>query len=857
MVRGAIGTISKGLLSAIIGVLHVVLLTAQEIPQLTQYDRSTYHGARQNWDLAEDDMGYLYIANSDGVLLYNGLEWRLIPLPRNVKPRAIHYHRGRVYVAGYETIGYLDMTDRCHPTYVDQLPMTLRGNKEEYWQIASIGEALFFQSFSSAYLMVADGSARPVDLPGNVMLGSTSGPSYKLPVIDGPILDISAEAIDTVVRTGILPGPVRVAEVIQRGDDLLLFTQLKGIYSVKDGMVSTVDRPISTYLQTAQANKAILLRDGSIAIGTIQAGVYIVDADLSIKYHIDRHNGLNNNTVLALYQDVRDDLWVGLDNGIAQLSLSDDSRHYYDVAGELGTVTCHAVQDGVLLLGTNQGLFRRSAGGGYDLVPGSQGPVWSLRSWGAMLWVGHNLGCFVYKEGMLQRISMISGTWEVEPVDADHLIAVTYGGLVNFRLEDGRWQQGSSIYTPVLLSDIAVDGGTVLGYHDYTGLVLARLSGDSLIVERTVGELDGVDVLDGTVYFRDDRLHYTQGSTTWRLSDTSLVSVTSPTGGSVSEPEVVSRDYGYMTTAATTDLAKDDVDIYLDYWTYSAGGYDRSLTTQAADLPYDTYAISIHLGKRGGVAPPALYMISGWIDKWQPLPADGVIDILNLDDGEYQLEIRNGSEVEVLWQITIDQPWYKTGWLALLLALVALLLVLLVRGYSRSKLDKQRARLQAEQDRAIAAANMKAINQKLETEVKNKSMLLANRTLTLAQKNMMLSDLRQRILLSARESGKPISQSQVIRMIDRNIDSDEDWVIFEQNFDEVHEAFIAKLRDRYPDLSAGELRLASFIRMDLSSKQIAPLFNISVRSVENKRYRLRKKLQLAGTDNLSDFIQHL
>ncbi len=84
--------------------------------------------------------------------------------------------------------------------------------------------------------------------------------------------------------------------------------------------------------------------------------------------------------------------------------------------------------------------------------------------------------------------------------------------------------------------------------------------------------------------------------------------------------------------------------------------------------------------------------------------------------------------------------------------------------------------------------------------------------------------------------------------------SEESWRIFEDNFNEVHEDFLKRLKVQFPDLSPGDLKLAAYLRMNLSSKEISPLLFISVRSIENKRSRLRKKLGLKEEDNLVDFI---
>ena len=83
---------------------------------------------------------------------------------------------------------------------------------------------------------------------------------------------------------------------------------------------------------------------------------------------------------------------------------------------------------------------------------------------------------------------------------------------------------------------------------------------------------------------------------------------------------------------------------------------------------------------------------------------------------------------------------------------------------------------------------------------------------------------------------------------------DDNWDKFELYFDQVHENFFQRLRDHYPKLTPKDQKLCAYLRMNLSTKEIAPLLNISVRGVEISRYRLRKKLGLTSETNLVDFI---
>ena len=90
--------------------------------------------------------------------------------------------------------------------------------------------------------------------------------------------------------------------------------------------------------------------------------------------------------------------------------------------------------------------------------------------------------------------------------------------------------------------------------------------------------------------------------------------------------------------------------------------------------------------------------------------------------------------------------------------------------------------------------------------------------------------------------------------IDKNISYDEDWDQFTFHFNSVHGDFTKRLTSDFKDLSAQDLRLCSYLRLNLSTKEIAHLLNISVRGVEISRYRLRKKLKLERNENLAEFI---
>jgi DNA-binding CsgD family transcriptional regulator len=97
----------------------------------------------------------------------------------------------------------------------------------------------------------------------------------------------------------------------------------------------------------------------------------------------------------------------------------------------------------------------------------------------------------------------------------------------------------------------------------------------------------------------------------------------------------------------------------------------------------------------------------------------------------------------------------------------------------------------------------------------------------------------------------------LLKKINKEIDNKQQKQVFETYFDEVHEEFFKRLKGKYPEISPREMRLCAYIRMDLTSKEIAVLLNITDRGVEISRYRLRKKLELPRETNLSTFLSNI
>ncbi|MBT8390804.1 MAG: two component regulator three y domain-containing protein, partial [Ignavibacteria bacterium] len=145
------------------------------------------------------------------------------------------------------------------------------------------------------------------------------------------------------------------------------------------------------------------------------------------------------------------------------------------------------------------------------------------------------------------------------------------------------------------------------------------------------------------------------------------------------------------------------------------------------------------------------------------------------------------------------------------------------------------------------------LNEKLQDEIENKNRELAISTMSILKKNEFLNAVKDQL----KESIDNPKIKSVIRNINRNIENVDDWKFFEEAFNNADKEFLKKLKSIHPDLTPNDLKLCAYLRLNLTSKEIAPLLNISVRSVEVKRYRLRKKMDLQHENSLTDYILNL
>lgn len=255
------------------------------------------------------------------------------------------------------------------------------------------------------------------------------------------------------------------------------------------------------------------------------------------------------------------------------------------------------------------------------------------------------------------------------------------------------------------------------------------------------------------------------------------------------------------------------------------------------------------------------YFIKDLTKDWSEKTPNPEFSFERVPPGKYTLEVKaldlweNESQV-CSYSFEILPPWYSSKPAVIVYTVMFVLILLLFRTWG----IRQTRRKEKEQHEASERELIKLRNEKLANEVEHKSQELANSTMSFIKKNEFLMELKTIIEKQKTELGSRYPDkyyNYLNKKIDENISNQDDWQIFETNFERAHEQFFVKMQASFPELTSGDLRLCAYLRMNLSSKEIAPLLGISVRGVENHRYRLRKKMNLEHDDSLAHVINSI
>ena len=269
------------------------------------------------------------------------------------------------------------------------------------------------------------------------------------------------------------------------------------------------------------------------------------------------------------------------------------------------------------------------------------------------------------------------------------------------------------------------------------------------------------------------------------------------------------------------------------------------------------------------------YLLKGFDEGWSAWTKRNEKEYTNLPAGGYTFEVkvRNnlGNESPVSgYSFKVLPPWYQTALAKLIYLLLFCLALLGLYRWQRKKFLQQQQLFEEEQQKILYIHELERSktenelvalrNEKLEAEINYKNSEMASSAMHLVKKGELLAKIKAELTLVMKKLKDEQAIAELKKMVktlgeDDNIDKE--WENFAKHFDKVNSDFVMILKEKHPTITGNELKLCTYLRMNLATKEIAQLMSISVRGVEISRYRLRKKLGISSEVNLFDYLINL
>ncbi len=930
-------------------------------PFITNYLNKTYEAGTQNWDIQQHPNGFMFFANNNGLLQFDGINWTIFPLANKTIARSLHITQDeRIYVGGQGEFGYFEPNANgllIFHSLVNLIPEE-HANFADVWDIIAVDEVLYFNASNKVF-----------KYDGKEIIVFNEGVIDFLGAVDQQILVRNEKGLHEIIKDQLVLvnggdkfDKYIINHVTKIDEEALLFSTLhNGLLIFKNQEIKQYNEEGLSFFTQNKIHCSEDLGNGQLAVGTANGGLAIVETNGAFSYLLDRTNGLQNNHVLSVYKDRGNNLWVGLNNGIDYIAINSPFTKLMPDQEQEGTAYAGKIFQEALYLGTSKGAYIRPWKNYYNpleennfkLVKGTEGQVWGLDLVEEDLFMGHhNLGLIINKQE--QIISNTLGNWKLVPLvnHPQYYLLGTYEGLVLYQKKGKSWNRIRQ-YDALKESCRIIEQdklGNIWIAHPYRGIYKVQLKEDlSTISVKLYGQEDGlpsnnlnhVFEINKEIIFTGETGVFKYDAITDRFSpyqelanliganehvqrffedpigniwfatnnETGVLKIDdkgiTKSFSKVVYPQLRNKlvrgfeliypydkhnvfigaekgfihfnpskktsdpiaDFATTIVKVVTTNVRDSVLIY--------GQYNEHQDQLKTALSYNNNALRFSFASTNFETQQDLQFatkLEGFDESWSMWSNKSEKDFTNLNSGAYRFLVKAksmmGKESTIgSFRFSIEPPWYAS---ILAIATYIFLGFLFLTGLilvprrqfqaEKAQLESAKKKQEAKHLEIVAQSEQKIMalkNQQLEIKIGHKNRELAMSTMHLVQRSELIQQLKDTIKKVAKntndlEAAKELKKLN--RLLNENTQLSEGWDQFAHHFDQVHIDFLQKIRVKYPQLTANDEKLCAYLRMNLSTKEIAPLMNISIRGVEVARYRLRKKIDLPSNVNLNEFM---
>ncbi len=321
--------------------LFEVSAFSKPLPQIVNYSPSEYGALTQNWGVTEDKDGRIYFANNNGVLIYDGSNWKLISLPDFKSARSISSDpSGNVIVGSRGSFGFIKNNNIGEPKFV-----SLSKNIPKYRSNSAIYEthiiengSLFFRTFTKLFL-VKNNVVTVINNPFKKRFSRSFYVNKKIYIFVEEKglyhLELNTKKFNFITDTKFFNTKSKIINGFEKIENQKIYlTRRAGIFLSDSNGIKKIEYK-NPKINNTTIYRTIKLKNSNLALATYD-GIFILDKNLKIINHIDSKKGLRTNNVRSLYEDSSGNLWAGLNDGISKILLSSQFRFYPKILSKTG-----------------------------------------------------------------------------------------------------------------------------------------------------------------------------------------------------------------------------------------------------------------------------------------------------------------------------------------------------------------------------------------------------------------------------------------------------------------------------------------------------------------------------------------
>jgi ligand-binding sensor domain-containing protein/DNA-binding CsgD family transcriptional regulator len=937
------------------------------VPPILNYVKERYEAGTHNWDIAQDKRGVIYFSNNEGLLEFDGSEWRTYQLENQTICRSVAIDQsGNIFVGGQGEFGSFRPDSLGVLKYESLIDFFPKGheNFEDVWDIVVLEDRLFFRTSRKIYQYV-NNKIRVYILESDLLFMEKVGDDVWVQDNAGNLVryldDQFVPVLDSKLDIGIITG------VVPFDQGRYLISTLKRGFFVFDGSsIERFETKLNGYLRE---NRITCLQrsdhSDEIILGTMLGGAIAIDTFGRAVRLFNKTVGLQSNNINSAFFDQSDNLWLGLSNGIDYVELNSPFTLIHP-DGELEDPVYDVdLYNDKLYVGTSNGLYRIPWQDYYDplsdiqfeIVENSSGQVWGIDVVDDLFLFGHHEGDFSLEGNKAVPVSPGVGGWKYLEFGEDRMISGCYTGLNLFsKNNSGSWDfdytlRGFNESSRLIQVD---SDNSIWVAHPYRGVFNVKLvPEDDSVTFKRFDSIDGLssDLLND-VFKVNEEVVFTSEKGVFRFNNESnrfepYEAFQNLIGAECRVKELAEDRDKNIWFVADEEVGMIHVkekglvkDFEVEYFPFLKdkllGGFEMIVPVDAHNIFFGSdkgvyhfdpskevvkdssfrafitrvvYKSDLvfggnyfHAGKlhfhqsedqiktfdhndnafqflySSNFYPDVQqvkykYMLTGVDQDWSEWTDKKDKEYNNLSPGAHTFRLKavdkygNVSPVQE-YSFIVKTAWYatrlaKTIWVGLIICIAGMIFLLQRTSHTRErqKLTFEQKEMEQKHRQEVKDSKNEIVelkNENFETQIQFKNKELASTTMHLVQKVEMIKTL-QGELNKITNSDKGINDlkrdiSKLIRMLNADEQLDNEWEQFAYHFDEVHSNFLKRISEEYPQLKPNDHRLCAYLRMNLSTKEIAHLLNLSVRGVEASRYRLRKKIGLDTEENLTEFM---